>query len=74
MQQVKDITSNGGTPLVVSVNKKVVGVIELHSIAHPIGIAWREVQTDRGKCLAAAQLVDIRSGWCHCSFRGYQAD
>ena len=29
MQQVTDITSNGGTPLVVAVNKKVVGVIEL---------------------------------------------
>ena len=32
MQQVKDITSNGGTPLVVAVNKKVVGVIELQDI------------------------------------------
>ena len=32
MQQVKDITSNGGTPLVMAVNKKVVGVIELQDI------------------------------------------
>ena len=35
MQQVKDITSNGGTPLVVAVNKKVVGVIELQDIIKP---------------------------------------
>lgn len=35
MQQVKDITSNGGTPLVVAVNKNVVGVIELQDIIKP---------------------------------------
>ena len=35
MQQVTDITSNGGTPLVVAVNKKVVGVIELQDIIKP---------------------------------------
>ena len=35
MQQVKEITSNGGTPLVVAVNKKVVGVIELQDIIKP---------------------------------------
>ena len=35
MQQVRDITSNGGTPLVVAVNKKVVGVIELQDIIKP---------------------------------------
>lgn len=35
MQRVKDITSNGGTPLVVAVNKKVVGVIELQDIIKP---------------------------------------
>lgn len=32
---IKDITSNGGTPLVVSVNKKVEGVIELQDIIKP---------------------------------------
>lgn len=35
MQQVKNITSNGGTPLVVAVNKKVAGVIELQDIIKP---------------------------------------
>ena len=35
MQLVKDITSNGGTPLVVAVNKKVLGVIELQDIIKP---------------------------------------
>ena len=35
MQQVKDITSNGGTPLVVAVNKSVMGVIELQDIIKP---------------------------------------
>ena len=35
MELVKDITSNGGTPLVVSVNKKVTGVIELQDIIKP---------------------------------------
>ena len=35
MQQVTDITSNGGTPLVVAVNKKVVEVIELQDIIKP---------------------------------------
>lgn len=35
MQRVKDITSNGGTPLVVAVNKRVVGVIELQDIIKP---------------------------------------
>ena len=35
MQQVKDITSNGGTPLVVAVNKKTTGVIELQDIIKP---------------------------------------
>lgn len=32
MEQVHAITSNGGTPLVVSINKKVAGVIELQDI------------------------------------------
>ena len=35
MQQVMNITSNGGTPLVVAVNKKVAGVIELQDIIKP---------------------------------------
>ena len=35
MKLVKNITSNGGTPLVVSVNKKVTGVIELQDIIKP---------------------------------------
>ena len=35
MQRVKAITSNGGTPLVVAVNKRVVGVIELQDIIKP---------------------------------------
>lgn len=35
MELVKNITSNGGTPLVVSVNKKVTGVIELQDIIKP---------------------------------------
>jgi K+-transporting ATPase ATPase B chain len=34
-QKVKDISSNGGTPLVVSENKKVIGVIELQDIIKP---------------------------------------
>ena len=34
-QHIKDITSNGGTPLVVSVNKQVAGVIELQDIIKP---------------------------------------
>lgn len=33
--RVKQISSNGGTPLVVSVNEKVVGVIELQDIIKP---------------------------------------
>lgn len=35
MELVKNITSNGGTPLVVSVNKKATGVIELQDIIKP---------------------------------------
>ena len=35
MDQVTDITSNGGTPLVVAVNKKVAGVVELQDIIKP---------------------------------------
>ncbi len=35
LQQVKQISSNGGTPLVVSVNNKVTGVIELQDIIKP---------------------------------------
>ena len=35
MQRVKEITSNGGTPLVVAVNKQVTGVIELQDIIKP---------------------------------------
>lgn len=35
MELVKNINSNGGTPLVVSVNKKVTGVIELQDIIKP---------------------------------------
>jgi K+-transporting ATPase ATPase B chain len=35
LQQVKKISSNGGTPLVVSVNNKVTGVIELQDIIKP---------------------------------------
>lgn len=35
MELVKNITSNGGTPLVVSVNKKVTGVIGLQDIIKP---------------------------------------
>ena len=34
-ETIKAITSNGGTPLVVSVNKKVAGVIELQDIIKP---------------------------------------
>lgn len=34
-EKVKQISSNGGTPLVVSVNEKVVGVIELQDIIKP---------------------------------------
>ena len=34
-ERVKQISSNGGTPLVVSVNEKVVGVIELQDIIKP---------------------------------------
>src|SRR5450631_1821215 len=34
-QKVKDIASNGGTPLVVSQNEKVMGVIELQDIIKP---------------------------------------
>lgn len=34
-QKVKDISSNGGTPLVVSENKKIIGVIELQDIIKP---------------------------------------
>jgi len=34
-QKVKDIASNGGTPLVVSQNNKVLGVIELQDIIKP---------------------------------------
>ncbi|MCI2088803.1 MAG: potassium-transporting ATPase subunit KdpB [Prevotella sp.] len=34
-QIIKVITSNGGTPLVVSINKKVMGVIELQDIIKP---------------------------------------
>ncbi len=34
-QRVKTISSNGGTPLVVSLNEKVVGVIELQDIIKP---------------------------------------
>lgn len=40
MDLVRTITSNGGTPLVVSVNRKVVGVIELQDIIKP-GIQQR---------------------------------
>jgi K+-transporting ATPase ATPase B chain len=32
---IQTITSNGGTPLVVSVNKKIAGVIELQDIIKP---------------------------------------
>ncbi|SIO47675.1 potassium-transporting ATPase subunit KdpB [Chitinophaga niabensis] len=35
LAQVKQISSNGGTPLVVSVNNKVTGVIELQDIIKP---------------------------------------
>lgn len=35
LQQVKQISNNGGTPLVVSVNNKVTGVIELQDIIKP---------------------------------------
>lgn len=35
LQQVKQISGNGGTPLVVSVNNKVTGVIELQDIIKP---------------------------------------
>lgn len=35
LQQVKQISSNGGTPLVVAVNNKVMGVIELQDIIKP---------------------------------------
>ncbi len=38
--KVKDISSNGGTPLVVSENEKVIGVIELQDIIKP-GISER---------------------------------
>ena len=34
-EYIKSISSNGGTPLVVSVNKKVIGVIELQDIIKP---------------------------------------
>lgn len=34
-EKVKDISSNGGTPLVVSENEKVIGVIELQDIIKP---------------------------------------
>ena len=40
---IKEISSNGGTPLVVSVNKKVAGVIELQDIIKP-GIQERFVR------------------------------
>lgn len=40
MELVKNITSNGGTPLVVSVDKNVTGVIELQDIIKP-GICER---------------------------------
>lgn len=40
---IQAITSNGGTPLVVSVNKKIVGVIELQDIIKP-GIQERFVR------------------------------
>ncbi len=39
-EQVKKISSNGGTPLVVSVNEKTMGVIELQDIIKP-GISER---------------------------------
>ena len=39
-QQVKDIASNGGTPLVVAMNSKIMGVIELQDIIKP-GISER---------------------------------
>lgn len=35
MNRVTDITSNGGTPLVVAVNQKVVGVVELQDVIKP---------------------------------------
>lgn len=35
MNRVTDITSNGGTPLVVAVNRKVVGVVELQDVIKP---------------------------------------
>lgn len=35
LQQVKQISNNGGTPLVVAVNNKVMGVIELQDIIKP---------------------------------------
>ena len=35
LEQVKKISSNGGTPLVVSQNEKIVGVIELQDIIKP---------------------------------------
>ncbi len=38
--RVKEVASNGGTPLVVSVNEKILGVIELQDIIKP-GIAER---------------------------------
>lgn len=40
VKRVKDISSNGGTPLVVSENEKVIGVIELQDIIKP-GITER---------------------------------
>lgn len=35
MNRVTDITSNGGTPLVVAVNQRVVGVVELQDVIKP---------------------------------------
>lgn len=40
MQRVRGISANGGTPLVVAVNKQVVGVVELQDIIKP-GIRQR---------------------------------
>ncbi len=39
-RQVRDIASNGGTPLVVAINSKIMGVIELQDIIKP-GISER---------------------------------
>ena len=48
-ERVKEISSNGGTPLVVSENEKVIGVIELQDIIKP-GIQERFAALEKNGC------------------------